>query len=133
MYLPRDIGIAIDFKMNNHVLFRKSISGLLYISLQALIYYKLISYDYNLIIIILIFVYLILYRCTLIILYVLFAVRNPPPICARVPFIWKTKACIQLYNNRLIHKHYYTCARIIIKALGIKVVNKKLACFKIAI
>ena len=58
--------------------------------------------------------------------------RNPPPICAGVPF-WKKGAsvCIQFYNLNVGKKSLSGCSRFRATLLYVTVVKFKLGCFRI--
>ena len=63
----------------------------------------------------------------------LFTAKNPPPICTRIPYLWKGKACIKFSDNQLRNKTYHGCARLTIKAFGFKMFDKNMGCFNIKI
>ncbi|XP_062606156.1 uncharacterized protein LOC134267963 [Saccostrea cucullata] len=62
------------------------------------------------------------------------SVKNPPPVCLKVPFLGKVgKLCIQLYNLHAGGDGLSGCSRITLKIAFVKVIKLDLGCFKIPV
>ena len=60
------------------------------------------------------------------------AAKNPPPICAAVPYLKKyASVCIKFYNLTKLNHSFYGCIEIQARLIAVLVENFKLGCFNI--
>ncbi|KAJ8320831.1 hypothetical protein KUTeg_002418 [Tegillarca granosa] len=57
-------------------------------------------------------------------------VKNPPPVCLKIPGLKKkAKVCIEFYNLAVSGKQLKGCSKLLVKVFNVKVATVELGCF----